>query len=89
MGRQAVERLTRYIPNEITLPVRQWSMDEGIVLDDGILTGYLNSNTRIMNIRMNPGDFIRIEVYALDHSGFLNSENRTGALYMNSLTIVR
>ncbi|MCL2410132.1 MAG: InlB B-repeat-containing protein [Treponema sp.] len=36
-----------------------------------------------------PGDFIRIEVFALDHSGFLDSVNRTGALFMDSLTIIR
>jgi len=35
------------------------------------------------------GDFIRIEVYALDHSGFLDSVNKTGALFMDSLTVVR
>jgi len=35
------------------------------------------------------GDFIRIEVYALDHSGFLDSANKTGALFMDSVTIVR
>ena len=36
-----------------------------------------------------PGDIIRVEVYALDHSGFLDSEHKTGALFMDSLTIVR
>ena len=35
------------------------------------------------------GDFIIIEVYALDHSGFLDSANKTGAFFMDSVTIVR
>jgi len=37
----------------------------------------------------NPGDVIRIQVLALDHSGFLNTENRTGAILADSLTVIR
>jgi len=39
--------------------------------------------------RINPGDIIRIEVYALDGSGFLDSVNRQGALLMDAVTIRR
>lgn len=35
------------------------------------------------------GDIIRIEVYVLDGSGTLDLENRTGALCMDSLNVVR
>ena len=38
---------------------------------------------------INPGEFIRVEVFALDNSGFLDTENRTGAILMDTLTIVR
>ena len=39
--------------------------------------------------QINQGDFIRVEVYALDGSGYLNTVNRTGALFRDTLTIVR
>jgi len=35
------------------------------------------------------GDFMRIEVYALDHSGALDSVNKTGAIFMDSANIRR
>jgi len=42
-----------------------------------------------ITITINPGDVIRIQVLALDHSGFLNTENRTGAILADSLTVIR
>jgi len=39
--------------------------------------------------RIDKGDFIVIEVYALDGSGFLDTANRTGALFRDTLTVVR
>jgi hypothetical protein len=39
--------------------------------------------------RINKGDFIVIEVYVLDNSGFLDTANRTGALFRDTLTVVR
>jgi hypothetical protein len=39
--------------------------------------------------RIQKGDIIRIEVYALDGSGVLNTDNKAGALFMNSINIVR
>ena len=38
---------------------------------------------------MNTGDLIIVQVFALDHTGFLDTENRTGALTMETLTIRR
>jgi len=38
---------------------------------------------------IHPGEFIRIEIFALDHSGFLDTENRSGAILMDTVTIVR
>jgi hypothetical protein len=38
---------------------------------------------------INPGDFIRVEVYALDNSGMLDTRRKKGALYMDSLNIIR
>ena len=39
--------------------------------------------------QINKGDFIRIEVYALDGSDTLDTKTRTGALAMDSLNIIR
>jgi len=43
----------------------------------------------VENPKINAGDFIRIEVYALDGSGSLDTKTRTGALYMDPLNIIR
>jgi hypothetical protein len=39
--------------------------------------------------RIDKGDFFIIEVYALDGSGFLDTAKRTGALFRDTLTVVR
>ncbi|MDR2964421.1 MAG: DUF4382 domain-containing protein [Treponema sp.] len=49
-----------------------------------IYSGQLIYAPRIQN-----GDIIRIEVYALDGSGVLNTDNKAGALFMDSINIVR
>ncbi len=36
-----------------------------------------------------PGDIIRIEVYVLDGSGTLDLQGGTGALFMDSLKVIR
>ncbi len=38
---------------------------------------------------INPGDILRIEVYVLDSSGNLDTGNKSGALFMDSLNIIR
>jgi uncharacterized repeat protein (TIGR02543 family) len=38
---------------------------------------------------LNPGDIVVVQVFALDRSGFLDTANMTGALFMETLTIVR
>jgi hypothetical protein len=48
-----------------------------------------NLNTVVQESDIVPGDIIRIEVYVLDDSGTLDLENRMGALYMDSLNVVR
>ncbi|MCL2380154.1 MAG: DUF4382 domain-containing protein [Treponema sp.] len=45
--------------------------------------------TGLRPAQINRGDFIIIEVYALDGSGFLDTRNRTGALFRDTLTVVR
>ena len=43
--------------------------------------------TTLPNI--NPGDILRIEVYVLDSSGKIDTVAKTGALFMDSLNIIR
>ena len=43
MGKLEMDKLIGDIPNQITLPVSQWSMEDGIVIDAGIISGDLNS----------------------------------------------
>ncbi len=50
---------------------------------------YSGLDTIVLESDIVPGDIIRIEVYALDGSGTLDLENRTGALCMDSLNVVR
>jgi len=39
--------------------------------------------------QINRGDIIRIEVFALDGSGFLDAVNKRGALFMDAVTVRR
>jgi hypothetical protein len=43
----------------------------------------------VIEPQINPGDFIRMEVYALDSSGVVDTKTRTGILAMDSLNIIR
>ena len=49
----------------------------------------MGTSATINALTINPGDFIIVEVYALDNSGILCSETRRGALFMDSLSIRR
>ena len=48
----------------------------------------MENRTTIDTLMISPGEVILIEVYVLDNSGILDTANKTGALFMDSLTIV-
>ena len=50
---------------------------------------YPAGNVEFNQIIVQPGELIRIEVYALDGSGRLNTITKSGALYMDSINIKR
>lgn len=52
-----------------------------------VYNAYIPNDQSVLSIKQ--GDVIRIEVYVLDSSGKLNTKNKTGALFMDSINIIR
>ena len=47
------------------------------------------STLNVSEPKIKAGDFIRVEVYALDNSNSLDTRTMRGALFMDSLNIIR
>jgi hypothetical protein len=54
-----------------------------------VMPAYPDGNVDFNQVLINPGDLIRIEIYVLDSSGRLNTGEKTGAIYMDSINIIR